>query len=259
MAAANATSQCLVHTLDGPIITGMRCCCQADQVLNCGATPTTMASAKGSGSIRIRSRATSAAKTSSPGRKNRDCNQYASCTVDGEDQGDLHRFHTPRSSSRSLRADHGLIHPGFAQLPTEIWEMITSASQQQHLPTQNKEIGGDCMADNRHDGSNAGHDFILFDDSTRPHFSKNPRGDCLEHDVDEIMDSIEIGDATERRGEPTPHLQRPPPPRPKQLLTPNFTDDEEMTTFFEPLDMVGHRQRKSRNDLRCNEEWTSLF
>lgn len=115
------------------------------------------------------------------------------------------------------------------------------------------------MADNRHDAPNLGHDFILFDDSTRPHFLKNRRGDYLDHDEDEIMDSIEIDDATERKGEPTPHLQRPPPPRAKKLLTPNFSDGEETTTFFEPLDMVGQRQRKSRNDLRCNEEWTSLF
>ena len=261
MAAANTTSQCLVHAFNAPIITGMRCCCQADegyQVSDCGAIPTTMALATGSGPTTSRSRAASAAKKPLPGRRNRDYHVYASCTENVAIQGDLHQPHIPRSSSRSSRADHETLHPGFAQLPSEIWGMITSASQEQLLPSQDKEIGEDCMVYQRYDAPNLGHDFILFDDSTRLHFAKNRRGRGLYHDDNEMMDSIGIDDATEKKSELTPHLQRSPPPRPRKFLTPDFSDDEETATFFEPLDMVEERQRKSRNGLRRNEERWSL-
>lgn len=205
-----------------------------------------MAAAKGSGPTTSISPATGAAKKPRLESGNQDSGKYASFT---ESQGDLHQIHTPGSFSGPLR---GALHPSFTQLPTEIWEMITSASQQQHLPSQDKEIEDDCIANKHCDAPNLGHDFILFDDSTKPRFSKNRRGDCLYHDDD-------IDYATEKQSQLTPHLQRSPPPRPRRLLTPDFSNDEEPTNFFEPLDTVEHRRRQSRIDLRCKEEWTPLF
>lgn len=138
--------------------------------------------------------------------------------------------------------------------PDDARESVGSIGQQYSFPGYDDKHEEEHIASNQcHRVYNLGKDFTLYDEDPSRHMcSVNPARKSATEDEDEIMESIEIDNTTDLRKDTTPHLRLPPPPpRPRRLSTPDFSDNEKTTNFFESLEILGERHRRGHVNEDC--------